>query len=153
MHDEQPEIFGKILLARFPIRKGYKFIYWGTLRRCNKIPKASEDHTIEFLPCEAHMLNEHNDTLYMLLNKESCFRCRGYGYPYASMTMLKDGWPMMPNSNLLIESHLTVAEGGLSEITITLLHPTSVNSGKYECKAENDEGQVSYKFTLDVVDK
>lgn len=39
---------GRILLARFNIKKGYKFVYWGSLRRCHKIPKASEGARVPF---------------------------------------------------------------------------------------------------------
>lgn len=106
---------------------------------------------IEFLPCEAHQLNEESGTLTMVENKESCFRCRGYGYPYASMTIMKDGWPINQNNNIIKETHISVAEGGLAEVTLTFLHPTSANSGRYECKAENDIDQLVYKFRLVVV--
>ena len=52
MHDEKPEIFGKILIARHNIPKGYKFVYWGDLRYNRKVKSAAEDHTIEFIPNE-----------------------------------------------------------------------------------------------------
>ena len=51
-HDEHPEIFGKILIARHPIPKNYRLVYWGALRRGSdvKIGDAGEDHMIDFCP-------------------------------------------------------------------------------------------------------
>ena len=49
-HDERPDIFGKILVCRFPIPKNYKLIYWGNLCRDHEVPKSAEDHTIQFCP-------------------------------------------------------------------------------------------------------
>jgi|EP00945_MAST-04E_sp_MAST-4E-sp1_P004479 hypothetical protein len=54
-HDVCPEIFGKLLIARFPIKKNYRVVYWGKLWRNNKVPKSADDHTIEFCP------NEYSD--------------------------------------------------------------------------------------------
>ena len=49
-HDVCPEIFGKVLIARHDLPKGYKFVYWGDLLRNSEIPKAAHDHMIEFAP-------------------------------------------------------------------------------------------------------
>ena len=58
MHDEQPEIFGQILIAKFPIPRNYKLIYWGKLWRSKDVPTSADDHTIDFCP------NEYSDRVY-----------------------------------------------------------------------------------------
>jgi hypothetical protein len=49
-HDTNPEIFGKLLIAKTTIPKGYKFVYWGNLLRQREVRAAAEDHMIGFMP-------------------------------------------------------------------------------------------------------
>mmetsp|Transcript_23381 Transcript_23381/g.47840 ORF Transcript_23381/g.47840 Transcript_23381/m.47840 type:complete len:219 (-) Transcript_23381:304-960(-) len=49
-HDTQPEIFGKLLIAKTKIPKGYKFVYWGNLVRRRQVRAAAFDHMVGFVP-------------------------------------------------------------------------------------------------------
>ena len=53
-------------------------------------------------------------------------------------------------TTLLIDRHVNVPDGGLSEVTYTYLRPHRRHSGDYRCVAENSEGRAYVDFKIEV---
>lgn len=103
---------------------------------------------VEFLPCEAHSFDKEKEVLNAEAGKETCFRCRGIGFPRPEVSVYRDGVPLMPNSKLLVDRYVNVADGGMAEVTYTFLNPTYEDNGAYECRAEREREQASFPFNL-----
>jgi hypothetical protein len=106
---------------------------------------------VEFLPCEGGKFNHEKEMLHFIKHQETCFRCRGYGYPLPEIKVLKDGEVLQSAKDLIVDQHVNVPDGGLSEITYVFLNPHFRHAGKYECIATNSKGHAFVNFHLGII--
>ncbi len=106
---------------------------------------------IEFLPCEGGKFNEAKEMLHFLHHKETCFRCRGYGYPLPVISVFKDGKLVRTSQGVIVNHHVNVPDGGLAEVTYTFLNPSYQHAGQYFCSAVNNKGEAGFKFHLVII--
>ena len=118
---------------------------WVTQDRLETKPLA------EFIPCEAHSFNKERTSLIAESRKETCFRCRGFGYPQPEVAILKKGIPLEVSDKILMDRHVNVADGGLAEVTYTFLDPTYEDNGNYACAVKNQMGEALFPFNFLVV--
>ena len=96
-------------------------------------------------PAEVTMA-EANNTLLLL--------CVGYGVPIPSMTWFKDGDLLTNDGNVTITESVVVENQSGTRFMRSMVKICStgeVDSGFYECKAENEAGLSSYSTNLTVI--
>ncbi len=99
---------------------------------------------LELYPCELESVRSKNwdphmhYTIRLTRGVETCIRCRAFGYR-PPLTMFKRAETGTYNpigyieGRLDVDYHVNVAEGGLSEVTLTFLNPSISDSGLYNC--------------------
>lgn len=103
---------------------------------------------VELFPCEEHRFNVARRVLHVMEWQETCFRCRAYGYPGARIQVTRDGRRLRSSHTMIVDYHMNVEEGGLEEVTVTLLRPTHIDGGTFECIASNEKGPSKYSFRV-----
>ena len=109
-----------------------------------------EPPLVEFYPCEEHRFNLRRQVLHIMYHQETCFRCRAYGHPgkKKSILILRDDIPMYSSYNRIVDYHNSIAEGGLTEVTVTFLNPSNDDMGAYQCIAKNHHGEDTFDFRI-----
>lgn len=109
-----------------------------------------------FVACDESTLNrsaiirgENINRVKLTSNVIACVRCRAYDYLTTRINLRKDGEIVQSStSTTILDWHLNVADGGLSELTITFLQPNTQDVGVYECFVKNDSGGDKVKFAV-----
>lgn len=108
---------------------------------------------IEFLPCDSSNFDKKKDPFNMTLIKgeETCVLCRSYGYPNASIVIMKDNRVLENTDTRYLDTHINVPEGGVTELTMTLWSPTHHDEGNYICEASNVVDKAKVEFNIEVI--
>ena len=84
------------------------------------------------------------------LGRETCMKCRSYGYPMADLRLSKEGSDVPIDSKHNVDVHVNVADGGLRELTYTLRRPSHNDRGNYECHVHHDGHVQTLRFKIDI---
>lgn len=81
----------------------------------------------------------------------TCVRCRVYDRRLARIHLTKNNIAVLRSDNFLqLDEHLNVADGGLSELTLTFLQPSIASdvAGQYTCSVAHGGSAVSVEFRI-----
>ena len=93
------------------------------------------------LSCESNTYNYKSKVLGLIIGRETCFRCCGYGLKSGSkVVIVRHGKVMTSHKNVTIQNWINVAEGAVPEVTVTIQYPMHVHTGKYECLSVGPDG-------------
>jgi len=84
--------------------------------------------------------------------RATCVRCRVFVQRPTLITLTKNGDRVRRStSTMLLDWHLNVADGALSELTVNFIRPrATMDNGLYSCSASNGSGRQTTHFRLSV---
>ena len=84
--------------------------------------------------------------------RPSCVRCSVFDSLMSRVTLQKDDVEMSESSNTtILDHHINVPEGALSELTLTFLEPSQEDAGQYRCNVQSDIEEDYVNFEIKIV--
>ena len=112
--------------------------------------------SLELIACESNVMTKRRHDVHqrykltLSVGRETCIRCRAFGYPMPELSLSKDGRHVTSDPRHDVDVHVNVADGGLRELTYSLRRPTFADSGNYVCHARHHSGEETVGFKLEV---
>jgi hypothetical protein len=85
--------------------------------------------------------------------RTTCVRCRVYDRKVNKIRVTRNNEIVRRSDSIQLDDHLNVADGGLSELTLTFLNPTARTgnnvNGHYRCSTLDSTSAVEFHIKVD----
>jgi hypothetical protein len=98
---------------------------------------------VEIVPCDESSFRrgEAPYVARMRARRPACFRCRSFAYPDARLRFYFKGRILNRSPRIHLDSHQNLADGGVTELTLTIWSVSAEDDGEYKCEASNVVGE------------